>query len=175
MLQSGIIVLTCHYSNTLIFNSNAHIYFISSMKSFIIGEKRGRFTHESASAHVFSRGLLPRNISQAAKKLYVSPQSVSQTIIGLEKELDQKLFDRSGKKMVPTKTAVRLSTHAERILEEYQYILSNNFPNSEERRTVVMACCYDAPQSLGIEFYHRLQVEHPDIVFRLEEMPDPDA
>ena len=115
------------------------------------------------------------NISQAAKKLYVSPQSVSQTIIGLEKELDQKLFDRSGKKMVPTKTAVRLSAHAERILEEYQYILSNNFPNSEERRTVVMACCYDAPQSLGIEFYHRLQVEHPDIVFRLEEMPDPDA
>ena len=115
------------------------------------------------------------NISQAAKKLYVSPQSVSQTIIGLEKELDQKLFDRSGKKMVPTKTAVRLSTHAERILEEYQYILSNNFPNSEERRTVVMACCYDAPQSLGIEFYHRLQVEHPDIVCRLEEKPDPDA
>ena len=49
-----------------------------------------------------------RSLSQAAKELLVSPQAVGQQIRLLEDELQVTLFERKGRSIVPTETAILL-------------------------------------------------------------------
>jgi DNA-binding transcriptional LysR family regulator len=56
------------------------------------------------------------NISRAAAELFLTQPAVSRQIIALEEELGEKLFDRIGKKMYPTRAGETLLAHAEKIL-----------------------------------------------------------
>ncbi len=58
-----------------------------------------------------------RSFSKAAKKVFLTQPTVSGHIKGLEEGLGTKLFDRSGKEVVPTKAGERLYPFAREILK----------------------------------------------------------
>lgn len=115
------------------------------------------------------------SITAAANSLYLSPQGISKTLLSLEEELDVKLFERSGKKMIPTQAAIRLTSHAQTILDEFHYILSDFQAPEEERKTLRVASCYDFPRYLSAEFFHAFYQQHPEILLSIEELPDTDV
>ena len=60
------------------------------------------------SLRVFVEVYQTGNIHLAAQRLYISPQSVSKTILALEAELGAPLFLRERRRMLPTPRAARL-------------------------------------------------------------------
>lgn len=115
------------------------------------------------------------SITAAANALYISPQGISKTLLSLEEELDVRLFERSGKKMIPTQAAIRLTSHAQTILDEFHYILSNFSVPLEERKTLRIASCYDFPRYLSADFFRIFYQKHPEILLSIEELPDADV
>lgn len=61
-----------------------------------------------------------KNMSAAARLLYVAPSSISQAISSLEKQFHTKLFERSGKKLVITESGIVFLNYARHILAMYQ-------------------------------------------------------
>ncbi len=58
-----------------------------------------------------------RSFSKAAKELFVSQPTISSHVSSLEEELDQKLFDRIGKNIIPTFAGHTIYKYAKEILE----------------------------------------------------------
>lgn len=63
-----------------------------------------------------------KSIKKAAEKIHVSTQGLSKTIIQLENELENELFERKGSALIPTTYADELYTHAYQIISSYQTI-----------------------------------------------------
>ena len=59
-----------------------------------------------------------RNFSRAAEQCYVAQPSLSQQIMKLEAELEEKLFERTKREVTLTPAGEVLRAHAERVLEE---------------------------------------------------------
>ena len=114
------------------------------------------------------------SIRLAAQKLYVSPQSVSKTILELEEELQEKLFIRERKRLLPTRQAVELKRHAERILEEYRKIRSKSHPETAQTQLKIY-CTYGVVEYLGAHFVQEFRRYRPDILLYLIEVPDKQA
>lgn len=57
------------------------------------------------------------SFSKAAKTLFMAQSSVSAQIIQLEEELDLKLFDRIGRRVVITDAGIKLYAYARRMME----------------------------------------------------------
>lgn len=112
------------------------------------------------------------SITQAAQKLFISPQGLSKTILALEKELDKQLFVRSGKKLVPTPAAVRLTSHARNIIEEYQLIENGQFAGEEPAKLLYIPVCYDVLQYFPPLFFQEFHVRYPNIILKFEENTD---
>lgn len=112
------------------------------------------------------------SITQAAQKLFISPQGLSKTILALEEELGQQLFVRNGRKMVPTNAAVRLTAHAKNIIEEYRLIENGRFITEEPVKLLYIPVCYDVMQYFPPEFFQEFHVRYPNIVLKFEENPD---
>lgn len=72
-----------------------------------------------------------RNMSWAAKKLYIAPSSVSQTIAEIEKYYNVRLFDRINKTLVITDKGDLLLNYARHILSLYQE-MDNAMLSAEE-------------------------------------------
>lgn len=116
-----------------------------------------------------------RGIKAAAEKLFISPQGLSKTILHLEKELGYPLFEREGKKMVPTSSADLFKVHAEKILQEYELIRDGRFLRGAERKRLKVLHTYGVMESFGIECIGRFIERHPNILPALIEIPDRDA
>jgi LysR family transcriptional regulator for metE and metH len=58
------------------------------------------------------------NVTRAAGRLHLSQSAVSHQLLDLERDLDARLFDRVGKRMVPTATGARLIAAARRLLDD---------------------------------------------------------
>jgi LysR family transcriptional regulator for metE and metH len=58
------------------------------------------------------------NVTRAAGKLHLSQSAVSHQLLDLERDLGTRLFDRVGKRMVPTAAGARMVTDAGRVLAE---------------------------------------------------------
>jgi LysR family transcriptional regulator for metE and metH len=56
------------------------------------------------------------NVTRAAGKLHLSQSAVSHQLLDLERNLDTRLFDRVGKRMVPTPSGARMISDARRVL-----------------------------------------------------------
>ena len=63
-----------------------------------------------------------KSIKKAAEKIHVSTQGLSKTIIQLETELENTLFERKGSTLIPTTYADELYIHAYQIISSYQTI-----------------------------------------------------
>lgn len=79
-----------------------------------------------------------QNIQKAAEKLFVTRQGVSKVIRFLEEEIGQILFMRSSKGLVPTDFANALLSHAQKLLEEYNFIMEMQSLASQKKNVVVI-------------------------------------
>ena len=113
-----------------------------------------------------------KSISKAAEKLYISPQAISKTITSLEDELGVSLFIHDSNKIVPTKDAATLSTHAKKILSEYDIIENHIFSAEKIISPLQVSCSYDTGLMLGTAFFTEFIKKHPDIRVQLRESLD---
>lgn len=85
-------------------------------------------------------------LTRAAEKLYLSQPALSGMISRLEKELQIKLFDRTGRQMVLNEYGQVLLRHAEKILQEYDTALQDiqrlKHKNTDELRIVVTGVAF---------------------------------
>src|SRR5438445_9686321 len=59
-----------------------------------------------------------RGVTRAAGTLFLSQSACSHQLLALERDLGTRLFDRVGKKMVPTAAGARLVASARRVLDD---------------------------------------------------------
>lgn len=113
-----------------------------------------------------------KSIKLASEKLMISPQGLSKTIIGLEKELGNQLFTRSSNHMEPTRAALRLHLHAQKILHEFSCIENgvDFLDNSHSVLSIVSS--YGVLEYLGIEFIHDFYEHFPNIQLNFVELTD---
>src|ERR1044071_6711432 len=62
------------------------------------------------------------SVTRAAERISLSPGAVSQQLRSLSTELGTDLFVRSGKRIAPTSSALRLSEHARSIQQQVSLI-----------------------------------------------------
>jgi DNA-binding transcriptional LysR family regulator len=72
-----------------------------------------------------------RNMTSAAKQVYLSPAAVSLQLKNLSDELGTELFARVGRQLIPTPAAMLLEQHLGRLMEVLQTI-RQDFPSDSE-------------------------------------------
>lgn len=113
-----------------------------------------------------------KSIKRAAEQLHISPQGISKTILSLEEELNEQLFDRSGKFLSPTPAAVTLKHHAQKILDEYSLIQNKQYLSPTSKTTLKVLTSYDVLQYLTVNFIKDFQASHTDIMLIITETTD---
>jgi LysR family transcriptional regulator for metE and metH len=112
-----------------------------------------------------------QSVTRAAGRLHLSQSAVSHQLLDLERELGARLFDRVGKRMVPTAMGARMLVSAERLLAELLALEQDLDGDSREVRIPlrVTTSCYTSyvwlPAAIG-----QLARTHPrvDITIVLE-------
>jgi len=88
-------------------------------------------------------------ISRAARSLALTPSAVSQSLAVLEASLGVRLFDRAGRKLVPTAEGRALATRFRRVHEELRAALAHVANEAGEVRGIVRLGLYvGAPRAL---------------------------
>ncbi|MGM0212923.1 LysR family transcriptional regulator [Enterococcus sp. AZ109] len=109
------------------------------------------------------------NYSKTAEKLYLAQPTVSQHIRNLEKSLDSKLFEKSGRNVELTKVGRLFLPTAQAMLKEFEHGLEeiNRFESGFQQKF----SCATAPfiaSTLMPKFYKHLLSQHPEIDLQLE-------
>ncbi|MDR1246411.1 MAG: LysR family transcriptional regulator [Clostridiales Family XIII bacterium] len=114
-----------------------------------------------------------RNLSKAAKNLFITQQGLSHAIQTLERELNVSLFLRNKNGVTPTAAATYLLSETEEVLtlfdalKEKMSAMSKAASGKVTLSLTIGAMSYFAPKLVG-EFHER----HPQIELRLIENPD---
>lgn len=101
-------------------------------------------------------------MSDAAKVLYISQPTVSQTISDLEEELNVTLFDRSHKQLALTPHGQLLLTHARRIVEQVE-IMTAAVKDTASARELRIGCTLSIANTILAPIAKHLAQSHPDI------------
>lgn len=82
------------------------------------------------------------SINSAAENLYISPQSLSESIFSLENELDTQFFIRSNKGMELTKEGIVFLKEAKNIIASYEKALTvlANYKKQQGTHTLLRVC-----------------------------------
>ena len=109
-----------------------------------------------------------RSFSSASKELHLTQPSVSIHIKKLEEELGVRLFDRVGRKIVPTREGELLSGRAEEVVRRFQDIKSDLAPPEKAVRGILDIGATAIPGNyvlppLATEFTKR----HPGVFFQV--------
>lgn len=104
------------------------------------------------------------NVTRAAGRLHLSQSAVSHQLLDLERDLGARLFDRVGKKMVPTAAGARLVDAASRLLAELSGIERDVLGMREGARVPlrVASSCYTSYHWLPTALT-RFGREHPRV------------
>lgn len=113
-----------------------------------------------------------KSISHAASALFISPQALSKSIATLETELGVTLFLRKSNRIIPTKAARNLVTHAKNLLQEYDIIENKLFNHMDIVKKIALHCSYDVPQMIDPAFFFQFHQDYPELRLRLMEYPD---
>lgn len=113
-----------------------------------------------------------QSIKVAAENLHLSPQGISKTILALEEELGEPLFQRTGRLLTPTPAATNLKYHAQKILDEYDLIQNNEYLSSTHKTTLKILSSYDVMQYLTVNFIKDFQEAYTDILLNITEFTD---
>lgn len=96
-----------------------------------------------------------QSVTRAAGRLHLSQSALSHQLLDLERELGARLFDRVGKRMVPTAMGVRMLASAERLLGELLALEQDLEGEARESRVPlrVTTSCYTSyvwlPAAIG--------------------------
>ncbi|MDR1028695.1 MAG: LysR family transcriptional regulator [Clostridiales Family XIII bacterium] len=121
----------------------------------------------------FKQVCADRNLSKAAKNLFITQQGLSHAIQTLERELGVSLFLRNKNGVTPTKSAIYLLSEAEEVLTLFDALKEKMLAMSKAANGTVTlsltigAMSYFVPKLVG-EFHER----HPQIELHLIENPD---
>ncbi len=114
-----------------------------------------------------------RNITKAAKSLYMTSQGLSQLIKKLEKELEVELFFRSTVGVNPSPYGEGFYEKAKDLLKELENIKCIVKGKGTERKKVLtVASTYGVLAYLTVEFILDFQHKYPDIELDIQEFPD---
>lgn len=83
------------------------------------------------------------NVTRAAGKLHLSQSAVSHQLLDLERDLHTRLFDRVGKRMVPTAAGARMVADAGRLLDELaelEHAVTEQRPDARIPLRVTASC-----------------------------------
>lgn len=113
-----------------------------------------------------------KNIQRAAEKLFVSRQGISKTIRELEQELGADLFLRSSKGLEPTDFAEALFSHAQKLLDEYNYITGLNTLAKQKENVITIYALDNIVKYLTADFFRDFRTLHPNTILSIIESPD---
>lgn len=113
-----------------------------------------------------------KNIQRAAEKLFVSRQGISKTIRELEQELGADLFLRSSKGLEPTDFAEALFPHAQKLLDEYNYITGLNTLAKQKENVITIYALDNIVKYLTADFFRDFRTLHPNTILSIIECPD---
>lgn len=113
-----------------------------------------------------------KNIQRAAEKLFVSRQGISKTIRELEQELGADLFLRSSKGLEPTDFAEALFPHAQKLLNEYNYITGLNTLAKQKENVITIYALDNIVKYLTADFFRDFRTLHPNTILSIIESPD---
>ena len=101
-------------------------------------------------------------MSEAAKALYISQPTVSQTISDLEYELGVELFERGHKQLVLTPHGQLLLTHARQVIQQYD-IMNAAVKDAVPLRKLRIGSTLSIANTMLAPVGRRLRESHPDI------------
>ncbi len=113
-----------------------------------------------------------KSIKKAATKLIISPQGISKTILALEQELDISLFTRTKNGLEPTKQAMALKPHAEKILEEFSTLQEKSFFTHTKKDFLKILSTPGVLEYLTANFIKDFQTAYPKILLNFTETTD---
>lgn len=113
------------------------------------------------------------NISKAADALYLSKQTISNTISKLEAELDVILFDRTISGVSLTQDGNILKAHAHRLISEFENLKNDFSGKSSQKKTVKLATTTGVFCYLTLDFLDEFYSMHPNIEVQIIELLDP--
>ncbi|MBU3072943.1 LysR family transcriptional regulator [Clostridium estertheticum] len=113
-----------------------------------------------------------QSIKKAAKKLIITPQGISKTLLSLEKELNASLFVRTKKGLIPTNQAHMLKPHAEKILNEFSTIQEKSFFMHTQKDFLKILSTAGVLDYLGVNFIKDFQKAHTEILLNFTETTD---
>ena len=113
-----------------------------------------------------------KNIQRAAEMLFVSRQGISKTIRELEQELGADLFLRSSKGLEPTDFAEALFPHAQKLLDEYNYITGLNTLAKQKENVITIYALDNIVKYLTADFFRDFRTLHPNTILSIIECPD---
>jgi len=115
--------------------------------------------------------VLEGTVTRAAERLHLSQSAVSHQLVDLERDLGTRLFDRIGKRMIPTAAGTRVLATAERMLSELTSLERDLENNGRQARIPlrVTTSCYTSYEWLPRALVHFTKA-HPrvDITIVLE-------
>ncbi|WP_296117355.1 LysR family transcriptional regulator [uncultured Eubacterium sp.] len=103
------------------------------------------------------------SISQAAKKLFITPQGLSKNIKNLEQELDTILFERTKNGVHATESAHILNEKAQRLILEYDEIKRAMQHNGLGQKTLRIGCANGILNLLPFSVLKEFMECYPDI------------
>ena len=101
-------------------------------------------------------------MSEAARLLYLSQSTVSQTILDLEREFSAVLFQRSARQLTLTPQGAVLLEYARQVVERYAQ-LHRAMEKTQAQRELRLGATLTIGDTLVASVLRRLQIEHPDI------------
>lgn len=105
------------------------------------------------------------NMSEAAKKLYIAPSAVSQTILDIEKEYNTTLFVRMNKKLHITEKGEMLLGYAHHMIALSDEIEHSLREDVQARIRIGVTATIGA--SMAGKIIHEYQVNNPDVAVEL--------
>lgn len=101
-------------------------------------------------------------MSEAARLLYLSQSTVSQTILDLEQEFDTPLFQRGARQLTLTPQGMVFREHAQQVVEGYGQ-LSRAMERNHAVRELRLGATLTIGNTLLSAILRRLKTDHPDI------------
>ena len=118
---------------------------------------------------VFTKVFELRSFSKAAERLSISQPTVSAHIQNLEDELGLRLFDRVGRKVVPTYESKILYRHAVELLKKKEEVLSELLSVTEKSRGTLKIAASNIPGDYLIpHILPKLKHIMPEVVIQVE-------
>jgi DNA-binding transcriptional LysR family regulator len=103
------------------------------------------------------------HFGRAAEKIHIAPPPLSQAIRKLEAEIGIKLFERTSRKVEPTKAAHVFAAEARKVLASFEFAVGETQRTAEPEQTLRVGCAIHIPDSRIHRFLSVLRQQNPTL------------